>query len=160
MWLSGLCVFPEAASGIVAACLPVSPKFFQSVEKTGFYLRMSSALQSLLSIAGRKSSRYNSDRRRISLPKVSSCRQKPWSGNRQEPLDDQFLNDENTVDLSAESPDARRGNGRSQDPRTYILRTISIETRTEPKADACGGNVSEPTRSWQGASSCKSGVMV
>lgn len=48
-WLTGVWTYPEMVSGILAACLPVSAKFFQALKDSKPVSRLGSSLKQLVS---------------------------------------------------------------------------------------------------------------
>ena len=55
--LMGLLTLPEMASGFLAACLPLSPQFFQGVKQLPFFSCMGPTLWSMLHLSSLDSSR-------------------------------------------------------------------------------------------------------
>jgi hypothetical protein len=69
---SGIWTYPEMASGILVACLPVSPRFFYAIKETCVFVRSSSTFASLLtSVTARKDTADSSVSRLQHLPKSS-----------------------------------------------------------------------------------------
>lgn len=161
-WLAGVWTHPEMASGVIVACLPVSPKFFQMLQHTRFFSRIGSSLQSLLrstNIGGRRSTGNDSASKQLSPQKVfhrGKTRPKSYellSGR-------QTFDDGKAVKPSNSSLNANWGNEGSQQPRAYIMRTVDVDATSEPRHEPHHEHTGGQGGIWQGASSYDSSVVV
>ena len=106
-WRFGIWTIPEMASGIIVSCLPVSPKFFQTLGETRIISRVKSAMRSLLEISiftGRRSTgSYSVERETI--PHGSARQANLW------PKRYDTLPGEELAKLSASNPMAAGSSG-------------------------------------------------
>lgn len=70
-WVAGLWTYPEMKFEIIAACSPVSPKFFQRLGQTWLYSRIKSSINSVLKLTN------HSNRRSIDGPLTGRQRISP-----------------------------------------------------------------------------------
>lgn len=132
-WYTKLWTAPEVASGIVVACLPLLPKFFQGLKEMGTLSKIGSALKSPLNltiIAGRRSTDDHSAENHTSLnaPTFRSTILRPG----------QYKT------LSDREPLAKRSHGFLADTtfgdeeyiqaEAHIMRTIDTHTQSESKS--------------------------
>ena len=144
------------ASGIIVACLPVSPKFFQMLQHTRFFSRIGSSLQSLLHSTRSYGSNGDPEVSKHKPPQGLSVRSRKYPPKAYEMLaDGQRLKGGAMEDTSEGSLDE----GLRQ-PNGYILRTVDVDATTGPTNDLHDASTHGHERVWQGASSYNVSVMV
>ena len=161
-WLAGVWTHPEMASGVIVACLPVSPKFFQMVQNTRLFSHIGSSLQSLLrsaSIGGRGSTGNESSSKHISPQKV--FRYGKTGPRSYEMLSGrQVFDDGKAAQSSNGTVDASWGKEGSQPPRAYIMHTVDIDATSEQRRGPQDEHPDGEGRIWQGDSSYDRSVIV
>jgi len=123
-WVAGLWTYPEMTSEIIAACLPVSPKFFQRLGQTWLYSRIKSSINYVLKLT------IHTNRRSIDDPLTGRQRISPGSiarNARERPKLHQTLpNDQLLLCSSEGSVDRILMGEEPSHPDSYIMRTIGI----------------------------------
>lgn len=124
-WMVGVWTFPELASAILVACLPVSAKFFQGLKEMRIFSRAGTSLKSLLNISVRRSRQSTSS---TELGSNKPHDESPHMLRRHPRQYETLSNGPSSADQS-KSGQIIDFHG---DPRadTYIMRTISFETRS------------------------------
>lgn len=141
-WLTGLWTYPEMASGILVACLPVSPKFFQALNEKGAFSKVRTSLKSLLTftiVSSQKSADSNTAEDQTSLngPMFRHAKYKNLPDGR--PL----------ADNSRETwTDATTGEDKHHGPERYIMRTINIDASSEPNDRNLSSSTHGPAKVW------------
>ena len=144
------------ASGIIVACLPVSPKFFQMLQHTRFFSRIGSSIQSLLHSTRSYGSNGDSEASKHKPPQGLSVHSRKYPPKAYEKLTDgQRLKGGMTEDTSDGSLDEGL-----QQPSGYILRTVDVDATTGPTDDSHDASTHKHEGVWQGASSYNVSVMV
>ena len=145
-WLTGLWTYPEMASGILVACLPVSPKFFQALNETGAFLKVRTSLRSLLTftiVSSQKSADSNTaeDQSSLNGPTFRHAKYQNLPDGR--PLAD---NSREKLTETITGEDKHHGH------ETYIMRTIDIAASSEPNSRNHSSSTDGPAKVWQGES--------
>ena len=118
------------ASGIIVACLPLSPKFFQGLKEMGTLSKIGSSLKSILKFTI-VTSRGSTDNHLAENYTTSNA--PTFRGTKMRPRQYKTLSDR--------SPLAKRSHGNLEDttfgddeynqPEAHIMRTIDIDTHLE-----------------------------
>ena len=90
-WLMGLWTWAEMTSGFLVACLPVTPKFAQSLSQTKLLSRTSSLLKSFRSRSNTSSAGEASNTTNLSAGISSDSRNRSGRKGQYQTLDDEHL---------------------------------------------------------------------
>ncbi|KAL8654373.1 MAG: hypothetical protein Q9210_001533 [Variospora velana] len=154
---TGLWTHPEMVSGILVACLPVSPKFFQKLQQTRFFSQLGSSLQSLL--------RFTSNDSKRSTKGQSASHQIPpqrasWSKGYEMLPDEQRSNGGQSVGDDGKSVVQSFRSHQPPQTRPHLVQTVDVDARSVSRRGSDGDCGDEPQNIWQGSSSYNVSVMV
>ena len=129
-WLTGIWTFPELASGIIVACLPVSARFYQGIKETKALSRVEITLRSLFGSSIFESRRHTEDVSldEFSKPQTATPRRLKGDESRYKMIPEpQPLKAQTTTPKSRESG--------VQQPQACITRTVDFDVLSEPKGN-------------------------
>ncbi|KAL8786451.1 MAG: hypothetical protein Q9213_002767 [Squamulea squamosa] len=150
-WVTGVWTHPEMAAGIIVACLPVSPKFFQGLQQTRFFSQIDFSLQSLLRSTNRKRTKGRSVSHQIS-PGGTVGQGKAWPKSYELLSDKQKLGSGKTNGTNNISTDGSQKEHTLQVPEACILRTVDLDATTASRTQSYTDDGVRDGRVWTGGS--------
>ena len=151
-WYDGLWTLPEMAGGIIVACLPVLPRFFQGLKEMETLSKIKSSLELYLNFTVVASRRRTDDHSAENYmnPNAPASRSTKTRPGQYEVLSDIL-------------PLAKRSHGNLENttfgddeynqPEAHIMRTIIIDTRSESKGHNRSHSPNSRAEVFQGESS-------
>ena len=151
-WYDGVWAIPEMASGIIVACLPLLAKFFQGLQEMGTLTKIKSSLKVFLNFTVVSSRRRTDDHsaqdyRSSNVPTSRSTKTRP--GQYKTLSDRPPLANRSDPNLE----DTTFGDDEYNQLETHIMRTINIDTRSEPKGHNRSHSPNSRARPSQGETS-------
>ena len=151
-WYTGLWTIPEIAAGIIVACLPVLPRFFQGLKEMGTLSKIKSSLKSYLNFTAVASRRRTDDH---SAETYISSNAPTSRSTKTRPGQYETLSD--SLPLAKRSDNILEnttfGDDEYNQPEARIMRTIVIDTRSESKGHDRSHSPNSRAKVFQGESS-------
>ncbi|KAL8760616.1 MAG: hypothetical protein Q9184_003206 [Pyrenodesmia sp. 2 TL-2023] len=138
VWIEALCAPAEMASGVIVACVPVSPKFFRTLQQTQIFKALAFSIQALLRSSKPDKPRANGGAslpHHVTLKMLSPSRGLGWPKMYEE-FDNGGLFEGDVA--------------RHQTSSGLITRSIDIRVTEEPASEAQLQDLNAQGRVWQG----------
>lgn len=161
-WVMGLWTHPEEACGILAACMPVYPKFFQSLQSLPVLSRFGFSLRACIDPDhGRrpKGTRDDWSPRFTYAGEPSFGRGKPRTQSYEMLSHDERLKSARKVQCDDGAADAGSGGQARRESKDYIVKTVDVELRSDPKPES-HGDADANEEVWQGYNTFDTDAMV